>query len=49
MILIALAVAAAAGVIDRDRAMIETLTALKRAGCSGVLTYFARDAARMLG
>lgn len=44
-----LAVAAAAGVIDRDRAIIETLTAFKRAGCSGVLTYFARDAARMLG
>ena len=44
-----LAVAAAAGVIDRDCAMIETLTAFKRAGCSGVLTYFARDAARMLG
>ena len=44
-----LAVAAAAGVIDRDRAMIETLTAFKRAGSSGILTYFARDAARILG
>ncbi len=41
--------AVAAGVLDRDRAMIETLTAFKRAGCSGVLTYFARDAARLLG
>ena len=41
--------AAAAGVLDRDKAMIETLTAFKRAGCAGVLTYFARDAARLLG
>ena len=41
--------AVAAGILDRDRAMIETLTAFKRAGCSGVLTYFARDAARLLG
>ena len=39
----------AANVLDRDKAMIETLTAFKRAGCSGVLTYFARDAARLLG
>ncbi len=41
--------AAAAGVLDRDTAMLETLTAFKRAGCSGVLTYFARDCARRLG
>jgi len=41
--------AVAAGVLDRDKAMIETLTAFKRAGASGVLTYFARDAARLLG
>ena len=41
--------AVAAGVLDRDKAMIETLTAFKRAGCSGVLTYFARDCARLLG
>ncbi len=41
--------AVAANVLDRDKAMIETLTAFKRAGCSGVLTYFARDAARLLG
>jgi porphobilinogen synthase len=41
--------AAAAGVLDRDRAILETLTAFKRAGCSGVLTYHARDAARLLG
>ena len=41
--------AVAAGVLDRDRGVIETLTAFKRAGCSGVLTYHARHAARLLG
>ncbi len=41
--------AVAAGVLDRDKAMVETLTAFKRAGCSGILTYFARDVARLLG
>ena len=41
--------AARAGLIDRDRMIMEALTAFKRAGCSGVLTYYARDAARLLG
>lgn len=41
--------AVAAGVLDRDRAVIETLTAFKRAGCSGILTYHAPLAARLLG
>ena len=41
--------AVAAGVLDRNKAVIEVLTGFKRAGCSGVLTYFARDAARLLG
>ena len=41
--------AAAAGVLDRDRAVIETLLAFKRAGCTGVLTYHALHAARLLG
>lgn len=41
--------AIAAGVLDRDRAVIETLMAFKRAGCSGVLTYHAPLAARLLG
>jgi porphobilinogen synthase len=41
--------AVAAGVLDRDRAVIEVLTGFKRAGCSGVLTYFAPLAARLLG
>jgi len=36
------------GWIDRDTAMMESLMAFKRAGADGVLTYFARDAARRL-
>jgi len=41
--------AAANGWIDGDRAMLESLTAFKRAGCAGVITYFAPRAARALG
>jgi porphobilinogen synthase len=41
--------AAAAGAGDRDALVLETLTAFKRAGCSGVLTYHAPLAARLLG
>ncbi|MGF1551075.1 MAG: porphobilinogen synthase [Paracoccaceae bacterium] len=41
--------AMAAGWLDPERGMIESLMAFKRAGCAGVLTYFARDAARRLG
>ncbi len=41
--------AAAAGMGDRDALVLETLVAFKRAGCSGVLTYFAPLAARLLG
>lgn len=40
--------AAANGWIDGDRVMLETLLAFKRAGCDGILSYFALDAARML-
>jgi porphobilinogen synthase len=40
--------AAAAGAGDRDALVLETLTAFKRAGCSGVLTYHAAHAARLL-
>lgn len=36
------------GWIDRERAMLESLLAFKRAGCNGILTYFAVDAARTL-
>ena len=42
-------IAAEAGALDRNAAMLESLTAFKRAGASGVLTYFALDAARALG
>ena len=37
------------GWIDRERAMMESLIAFKRAGCAGVITYFAPEAARKLG
>ena len=40
--------AAAQGWIDGDRAMMESLLAFKRAGCDGILTYFAPRAAAML-
>ncbi len=40
------------GAIDRgwmeDRIILESLTAFKRAGAAGILTYFALDAARRL-
>jgi porphobilinogen synthase len=37
------------GWLDQDRAMLEALSAFKRAGCAGVITYFAPVAARLLG
>jgi porphobilinogen synthase len=40
--------AAAAGAGNRDALVLETLTAFKRAGCAGVLTYHAAHAARLL-
>jgi porphobilinogen synthase len=40
--------AAANGWIDEPRAMMETLTAIRRAGADIILTYYARDAARLL-
>jgi porphobilinogen synthase len=40
--------AAAVGAGHRDALILETLMAFKRAGCSGVLTYHALDAARLL-
>ena len=39
---------AAAGVGDRDALMMEKLIAFKRAGCTGILTYHAAVAARLL-
>ena len=43
-----LCAAAERGWLDRDRVMLESLLAFKRAGANGVLTYFAIDAARRL-
>jgi porphobilinogen synthase len=40
--------AAANGWIDEDRMVMESLTAIKRAGADLILTYFAKDAARRL-
>ena len=40
--------AAAAGAGERDALILETLLAFKRAGATGVLTYHARDAARLI-
>jgi porphobilinogen synthase len=41
--------AARNGWIDEERAMMETLTSITRAGASIILTYFAKPAARLLG
>ena len=43
-----LKLAAARGWIDERRGMLETLTAIKRAGADIIITYYARDAARIL-
>ena len=40
--------AAERGWIDGEKAMLESLMAFRRAGCDGVLTYFAPDAARAI-
>jgi porphobilinogen synthase len=40
--------AAQNGWLDHDAVMMESLLAFKRAGADGILTYFARDAARLL-
>jgi porphobilinogen synthase len=40
--------AAANGWLDRDKAIMETLTAIRRAGASVILTYWATEAARRL-
>ncbi|MGA3238102.1 MAG: porphobilinogen synthase [Bryobacteraceae bacterium] len=41
--------AARNGWLDRDRAMMESLTSIARAGAGIILTYFAKPAARLLG
>ena len=40
--------ASANGWVDHDRVMMESLMAFKRAGCDGILTYFAPAAAKLL-
>jgi porphobilinogen synthase len=40
--------AALNGWLDRDKVMMESMMAFKRAGADGVLTYFALDIARKL-
>ncbi|NBD29468.1 MAG: porphobilinogen synthase [Alphaproteobacteria bacterium] len=37
------------GWLDGETTMLESLTCFKRAGCDGILTYFAPEAARVLG
>jgi porphobilinogen synthase len=41
--------AARNGWIDRDRVILESLTSIRRAGAGIILTYFAKDAAKMAG
>lgn len=41
--------AAANNWLDEDRAVLESLTAFKRAGADGIVTYFAPKAAELLG
>jgi porphobilinogen synthase len=41
--------AARNGWIDRDRVMMESLTSIRRAGAGIILTYYAKEAAKLLG
>ncbi|HYK43744.1 MAG TPA: hypothetical protein VEV83_01155 [Parafilimonas sp.] len=41
--------AAKMGWIDESKAIMETLTSIKRAGASLIATYFAKEAASMMG
>jgi porphobilinogen synthase len=41
--------AAQNGWLEEERAILETLTSFKRAGCAGIITYFAPRAAKLLG
>ncbi len=40
--------AAERGWIDEDKAILESLTSIKRAGADLIATYFAKDAAKLL-
>ena len=37
------------GWLERDRATLELLLSIRRAGADFVVTYFAKDAARLIG
>lgn len=37
------------GWLDREKIVLESLMCFKRAGCNGILTYFAPEAAKLLG
>lgn len=41
--------AAKAGFLEEDKAILETLTAIRRAGADLIATYFAKDAVRLIG
>jgi porphobilinogen synthase len=41
--------AAQNGWLDRERVMMESLVSIRRAGAGTILTYFAKDAARLVG
>lgn len=41
--------AARNGWLDLDRAILESLTSIRRAGADFILTYFAKDVARLIG
>ena len=43
-----LSAAAQQGWLVREKVMLESLTAFKRAGADGILTYFAKEAAMLL-
>jgi porphobilinogen synthase len=43
-----LSAAAQQGWLNREQMMFESLTAFKRAGADGILTYFAKEAAELL-
>lgn len=40
--------AAANGWVDRDKIILESLLSFKRAGCAGILTYYACEVAKKL-
>ncbi len=40
--------AAQAGLLDKDAAMMETLHSMKRAGADIIITYFAKEAAKLM-